>query len=628
MRQERGDSLGAAPGDAYIQGSDRVSPSRMHNMSLSPVQSEGGLGALPAWDLSDLYPGRDSRELRHDLDRTLGDAKTFEGRAKGKLGQFSGSELAQAIREYERLRETIERIMSYASLAYSVDMADSAIGQFYQTMHERTNEIGTVLLFFSLEINKIEDAALAEKLTAPELQHYAPWLRDVRAFRPHQLSDEVETLLHEKYVAGRAAWTRLFDETMAGLRFPLDGKDLTSAEALHLLSEPDPRLRKAAAKSLGEVLGRNTRLFALITNTLAKDKEIEDRWRHFPRPISSRNLANFVEDEVVEALISAVRAAFPRLSHRYYRLKARWFGGERLAYWDRNAPLPDEETRVIPWPEARRTVLDAYKAFSPEMAEVGRRFFDHRWIDAPVRPGKAPGAFAHPTVPSAHPYLLLNYQGKTRDVMTLAHELGHGVHQVLAGKQGALMAETPLTLAETASVFGEMLTFRAMLASATDKAERKAMLAAKVEDMINTVVRQTAFYSFERKVHTERRSGELTASKICELWMSVQGESLGPAIELKPGYETFWAYIPHFVHSPFYVYAYAFGDCLVNSLYAVYEKSDSGFAERYLEMLSAGGTKHHSELLAPFGLDARDPKFWEGGLKVIANLIDELETLS
>ena len=596
-------------------------------MSLSPVQSEGGLGALPAWDLSDLYPGRDSRELRHDLDRTLGDAKTFEGRAKGKLGQFSGSELAQAIREYERLRETIERIMSYASLAYSVDMADSAIGQFYQTMHERTNEIGTVLLFFSLEINKIEDAALAEKLTAPELQHYAPWLRDVRAFRPHQLSDEVETLLHEKYVAGRAAWTRLFDETMAALRFPVDGKDLTSAEALHLLSEPDPRLRKAAAKSLGEVLGRNTRLFALITNTLAKDKEIEDRWRHFPRSISSRNLANFVEDEVVEALISAVRAAFPRLSHRYYRLKARWFGGERLAYWDRNAPLPDEETRVIPWPEARRTVLDAYKAFSPEMAEVGRRFFDHRWIDAPVRPGKAPGAFAHPTVPSAHPYLLLNYQGKTRDVMTLAHELGHGVHQVLAGKQGALMAETPLTLAETASVFGEMLTFRALLKGERDPKRRRAMLAGKVEDMLNTVVRQIAFVEFERRVHDERRQSELTPDRIGEIWLAIQAESLGPAITFEDEYRHYWSYIPHFIHTPFYVYAYAFGDCLVNSLYAVYQESEQGFAEKYLDMLRAGGTRRHRELLQPFGLDASDPKFWDRGLSVIAGFIDELEAM-
>jgi len=506
-------------------------------------------------------------------------------------------------------------------------MSDAEIGRFYQMMQERVTDIGSTVLFFTLELNKLEDADLKEKLKAPALAHYAPWLRDVRVFRPHQLSDELEKMLHEKYVAGRAAWTRLFEETMAALRFPVDGKDLTSAEALHLLSEPDPRLRKAAAKSLGEVLGKNARLFSLITNTLAKDKEIEDRWRHYPRPISSRNLGNYVEDEVVDALISAVRASFPRLAHRYYRLKARWFGVETLPYWDRNAPLPDEPHRIIPWPEARDTVLAAYGRFSPELAKIGKRFFDGRWIDAPVRAGKSPGAFAHPTVPSAHPYLLLNYQGKTRDVMTLAHELGHGVHQVLAGTQGALMADTPLTLAETASVFGEMLTFRALLAAETDPTSRKVMLASKVEDMLNTVVRQIAFVEFERRIHDERRQGELTPDRIGEIWMSVQGESLGPAITFEDEYKYYWTYIPHFIHTPFYVYAYAFGDCLVNSLYAVYQGADQGFAEKYLDMLRAGGTRRHKELLAPFGLDASDPKFWDKGLSVIAGFVDELEKM-
>jgi oligoendopeptidase F len=394
-----------------------------------------------------------------------------------------------------------------------------------------------------------------------------------------------------------------------------------------LLQDVDGKKRKAAAEALAKTFSENLRPFTLITNTLAKDKEISDRWRGFKDIADARHLSNRVEREVVEALVSAVRAAYPKLSHRYYALKAKWFGKKRLPHWDRNAPLPKVAQRTIPWSDARATVLTAYGAFSPKMANVADQFFTKKWIDAPVRPGKQPGAFSHPTVPSAHPYVLLNYMGKPRDVMTLAHELGHGVHQVLAAPNGALMAQTPLTLAETASVFGEMLTFRKLLAETTDKKQRKAMLAAKVGDMINTVVRQIAFYSFERKVHGERRSGELTSDKICELWMSVQGESLGPAIELKPGYETFWAYIPHFVHSPFYVYAYAFGDCLVNSLYAVYEKSSSGFAERYLEMLAAGGTKHHSELLAPFGLDARDPKFWDGGLSVVARLIDELEAL-
>jgi oligoendopeptidase F len=495
-------------------------------------------------------------------------------------------------------------------------------------MQERTNAVSTVLLFFTLELNRLDDADFDAKLADPRLANYRPWLRDTRAFRPHQLSDDIEKLLHEKHVAGRAAWTRLFDETIADLRFPFRGKELTEPEALDLLSDKDPEIRREAAHTIGEVLGKNTRVFALITNTLAKDKEIEDRWRRFPRPISSRNLANFVEDEVVDALIAAVRDSYPRLSHRYYKLKARWFGVEELPFWDRNAPLPEEEERTISWSEAEETVLSAYGAFSPEMAAVGGRFFAGRWIDAPLRPGKASGAFAHPTVPSAHPYLLLNYQGKTRDVMTLAHELGHGVHQLLANRQGYLMADTPLTLAETASVFGEMLTFRALLARETDPRRRKIMLAGKVEDMLNTAVRQIAFVSFEQKVHEERREAELTPDRLGEIWLGVQRESLGPALRLDGVYRHYWTYIPHFIHTPFYVYAYAFGDCLVNSLYAVYEDAHQGFAERYLEMLRAGGTLRPRELLAPFGLDAADPSFWSKGLSIIAGFIDELERLS
>ncbi len=402
-------------------------------------------------------------------------------------------------------------------------------------------------------------------------------------------------------------------------------QELAIEPVLNMMQDNDAKKRQAAAEAVGVTLKANLRTFTLITNTLAKDKDISDRWRGFQDVADGRHLSNRVEREVVDALVSSVHAAYPRLSHRYYKLKAKWFGQDVLDYWDRNAPLPRVDTKPISWTDARSTVLDAYAGFSPDMANIARRFFDEGWIDAPVRPGKAPGAFSHPTVPSAHPYVLLNYQGKTRDVMTLAHELGHGVHQVLAGPRGALMAPTPLTLAETASVFGEMLTFRALLDKTSTKAQRKAMLASKVEDMINTVVRQIAFYTFERRIHTARKEGELTAEQICEHWMAVQGDSLGPSIRLGPGYETFWAYIPHFIHSPFYVYAYAFGDCLVNSLYAVYQKSDKGFAERYFAMLSAGGTKHHSELLAPFGLDARDPSFWQGGLSVIEGMIAELE---
>jgi oligoendopeptidase F len=582
---------------------------------------------LPSWDLSDLYPGLESPELARDLEKAAKEAKAFAAQYQGKMASLSGAEMAQSLQRFEILQELLGRITSYASLVYSGDQSDPKIGQFFQNVQEKVTEITSALLFFSLEINRIEDAEMESKLKDPALARYQPWIRDCRAYRPHQLSDELEKLLHEKYVAGRAAWTRLFDETMARLRFPMDGKEMNSAEILHLLSEKNGETRKRAAQNFGKVMGDNIATFALITNTLAKDKEIEDRWRKFEKPPSSRNLANQVEDEVVEALVSAVKSSYPQLAHRYYKLKAKWFGAEQLDYWDRNAPLPESDDRVIPWPEATKTVLDAYGAFSPDLASVGKKFFDNAWIDAPVRPGKSPGAFAHPTVPSAHPYLLLNYQGKVRDVMTLAHELGHGVHQVLSAGQGYLMADTPLTLAETASVFGEMLTFQALLKAQTDPAKRKVMLASKVEDMINTVVRQIAFYDFELRVHTERRQGELTAERIGEIWMDIQKESLGPVFRFHPEYSAFWAYIPHFVHTPFYVYAYAFGDCLVNSLYAVYQDGAPGFQQRYLEMLKAGGTKRHQELLAPFGLNASDPAFWQKGIGVISGFIDELEKM-
>jgi oligoendopeptidase F len=590
------------------------------------------LGTLPEWDLSALYPAIDAPEIKRDLARIDAECNAFEERYKGKLaaltqGTGGGAALARAIKELEAIDDLIGRIASFAQLVYTGNTTDPARAKFFGDVQEQITTSSSHLLFFTLELNKIADDALDRAMADPALGHYRPWIEDVRKEKPYQLEDRIEQLFHEKSVTGQAAWNRLFDDTVASLRFKVGAKTLAIEPTLNLLQDRNEKVRKGAAEALGKTFRENLRTFTLITNTLAKDKEISDRWRGFADIADARHLANRVEREVVEALVSAVRAAYPRLSHRYYALKARWFGKKRLVYWDRNAPLPDVPMRTIPWLEAKDTVLTAYGAFSPKMATIAERFFTDRWIDAPVRPGKAPGAFSHPTVPSAHPYILLNYQGKTRDVMTLAHELGHGVHQVLAAPNGALMAPTPLTLAETASVFGEMLTFRRLLDATTNPAQRKAMLASKVEDMINTVVRQIAFYTFERAVHTERKNGELTADRLCEIWLSVQHESLGPAIEIKPGYETFWTYIGHFVHSPFYVYAYAFGDCLVNSLYAVYEKSHQGFAERYLAMLSAGGTKHHSELLKPFGLDARDPAFWQGGLGMIERMITELEGL-
>ena len=582
---------------------------------------------LPQWDLTDLYPSHNSPDLKNDLERAKSHSVTFHKEYFGKLGKLSGIALGGAVAAYERIDETLSRIMSYAQLVHAADIADPEVGQFYQTTQEAVTDIAAHLVFFILEINQISDAVIKKKLKAPALAYYAPWIRDVRVFRPHELNEEMERLLHDKRVAGRAAWNRLFDETMARMRIDLDGKKQTAEEVLHRMSDRDGEKRRKAAKALGKTFGKDVQLFGLITNTLAKDKEIDDRWRNYARPQSSRNLTNHVEDEVVDALSAAVRKSYPVLSHRYYKLKARWFGKRKLDYWDRNAPLPNGGGKDIPWDTAKSLVLDAYGQFSPDLAKIGKRFFDKPWIDAVPRPGKAGGAFAHPTVPSSHPYLLLNYMGRPRDVMTLAHELGHGCHQVLAGSQGHLKCDTPLTLAETASVFGEMLTFRSLIAREKNAARRKVMLAGKVEDMLNTVVRQIAFYEFELRVHNERRSGELSADRICDIWMNVQEESLGPAIRLHDEYKFFWAYIPHFIHSPFYVYAYAFGDCLVNSLYAVYENSATGFAERYLDMLSAGGTLHHKELLAPFGLDASDPKFWTNGLGVVSGLIDELEAI-
>ncbi|MGB8273837.1 MAG: M3 family oligoendopeptidase [Alphaproteobacteria bacterium] len=584
-------------------------------------------GRLPEWNLDDLYPGRDSQALKDDLKRAAADAAAFEGRYKGRLGALAAEEFAAAIRGYETIDERLARLMSYAQLAFSIDMDDPEVARFYQMVQERTTDISTHLLFFVLELNRLDDAAVARLLENAEARRYAPWVRNVRQFRAHQLSDEAERLLHEKHISGRASWIRLFDETLTALRFPLDGRELIETEILHLLSDKDRETRRKAAHSLGHVLGENIRTFSLITNTLAKDKEIEDRWRHYESPVSHRNLSNQVENEVVEALVKAVTAAYPGLSHRYYAIKARWLGLERLEFWDRNAPLPEDEDRVIPWPEAKETVLSAYGAFSGELAEIGGGFFTRPWIDAGPRAGKASGAFSHPTVPSVHPYILMNYQGKTRDVMTLAHELGHGVHQVLAGPQGHFLSDTPLTLAETASVFGEMLTFRALLERERAGKRRRVMLATKVEDMLNTVVRQVAMFEFERRVHAERREGEVTAGRLGEIWLETQRESLGPAVNAAGDYRHFWAYIPHFIHSPFYVYAYAFGDCLVNSLYSVYQGAPAGFVEKYLAMLRAGGTLRHKELLAPFGLDASDPAFWGRGLSVIAGLIDELEGL-
>ncbi len=584
-------------------------------------------GDLPEWNLDDLYTGENAAELKRDLDWLEEACASFATDYEGKLADLDAAGFLDCVLRNERITQVAGRIMSFAGLRYYQLTTDAGRAKFMSDMQEKITNFTTPLVFFTLELNRLEDDHL-DGLFAQnsDLARYKPVFDRIRAMKPYQLSDEMEKFLHDMGVVGDA-WERLFDETIAGLQFDVDGETLGIEGTLNLLTDPDRARREAGARELAEVFQSNVKTFARIHNTQTKEKEVLDRWRGMETAQTGRHLSNDVEPEVVEALRNAVVKAYPKLSHRYYALKRKWLGLDKMQVWDRNAPLPMEDPKTVDWPTAEKMVMDAYNAFDPRMGELAQPFFRKGWIDAGVKPGKAPGAFAHPTVTNVHPYVMLNYLGKPRDVMTLAHELGHGVHQVLAADQGEMLSSTPLTLAETASVFGEMLTFRKMLEGAKTQQERKVLLAGKVEDMINTVVRQIAFYDFECKLHAARRGGELTPDDINALWMSVQDESLGPVFEFMEGYETFWAYIPHFVHSPFYVYAYAFGDGLVNALYAVYEEGKPGFEDKYFDMLKAGGSKHHKELLAPFGLDASDPAFWDKGLSMISGFIDELEAM-
>ncbi len=583
----------------------------------------------PSWDLSDLYKGIQDPKVQQDLDSAKVAALAFAKKYETKVKDLSAEELAQAIQEYEAFGETLGRLGSFAGLVFAQNMSDKKGVAFYQRIDEELTTISSNFIFFVLELNDVPEEKLAAYLKESKvLGHYKSWIEQARVFKKYQLSKDMEKILHEKNTPSSSNWVRLYDETFADLRFPFDGKQLTSTDLLNLLQDPNPKTRERAAKIFASVLKKNIKLFSLILNTLMKDKEIEDRWRGYEAPISARNKGNFVEDKVVEALITSVKNHYPKLSHRYYKLKAKWLGKKKIPYWDRNAPLPKDNNRVIPWNEAKKIVLNSYRGFSPRFANIGQVFFEKNWIDAALRPGKKAGAFAHPSISSMHPYILQNYHGKPRDVMTLAHELGHGIHQTLASKQGDLMSRTPLTIAETASIFGEMLTFHTLLSQTKDLKQRKILLAEKANDMINTVVRQIAFCDFEKHIHDLRKKKELTPEEIGDIWLKLQSESLGPHVTITKEYAYGWSYITHFFHVPFYVYSYAFGACLVNSLYAVYRENPEGFEEKYIAMLEAGGTKSYKELLATFGLDAEDPNFWNKGLEMTSEMIDELERLS
>lgn len=585
---------------------------------------------LPSWDLNDLYPGMDSPELKKDIASVSAGALRFETHYKGKLAELSGDDFGKAIEDFEKLYETLGRLDAYSYMMHSTNMNDAAISTFYQNVQDKSNDVSGKMLFFELEINKLTDEQLADKMNSPAVKKYEPWLKNVRAGRDHMLPENMERLMHDKAMTTAVAWNRLFDETMAGLRFDIGGEKLTEPQAMAKMSDPDAAVRHEAGAEVDRVMKENMGTFALITNTLAKDKQIEDEWRGYKRPISARNVENQVEDEVVDALVSSVVDSHADISHRFYQMKAGWLGVDKLEYWDRNAPVPGVEEKKYSWEEAKNIVLSAYNEFSPEMAAVGKKFFDNNWIDVAPKEGKEGGAYAHPTVPSSHPYLMLNFMGTSHDVMTLAHELGHGVHQYLARDQGMLKSNTPITLAETASIFGEMMTFQYMLKHEKDPMRRFSMLAEKTSSMLNSTVRQIAFHRFETEVHMTRRTeGEVSPEKLDKIWTKTQTEALGPGVVNDERSSSSWATIPHLIHTPFYVYGYAFGDCLVNSLYKVYEEGKvEDFPKKYMDMLAKGGSERHQQMLKPFGLDASKPDFWKKGLSVVKGFVDQLEVLT
>ncbi len=584
------------------------------------------LGKLPVWNLKDLYESPKAKNLNNDLNQLRGITKKFEKKYTFKVTKLSPSQLLKAIIELENIDIKIDKIMSYAHLLVAEDGNNEKNKIFYQQMQEQITNIASSIVFFSLELNEVSDAKLNKIYADKKLEPYKNWIKNIRKFKPYQLDVKTEKLLQEKSITSRSAWVRLFDDTIASLKFPFKGKNLSSAEIFNFLSDKKVSNRKKSAEVVSGVLKDNISLFTSITNNLAKDKSINDKWRGLPSPVSSRNLSNVVEDEVVEALTETIKDSYPKIAHRYYKIKAKWFKKKSLMYWDRNAPLPFQSQSVYSWKDAKRIVSDAYSNFDKRAGDIVNKFFDNSWIHAPVIAGKSPGAFAASTVPSAHPFILVNYQGKARDIATLAHELGHGIHQYLAGrKQTYFNSSTPLTLAETASVFGEMLTFKSLLSITMKENERKGLLANKVEDMLNTVVRQIAFFEFEKRIHDQRKIKELSVNEICKIWIDVQKQSLGPSIKFNDDYKYFWSYIPHFIHSPFYVYAYAFGDCLVNSLFNVYESKLPKFEDKYITLLESGGSNTYDQLLKPFGLNPKKKDFWQKGVNVIESLIDQLE---
>ncbi|WP_438852405.1 M3 family oligoendopeptidase [Brevundimonas nasdae] len=591
----------------------------------------------PLWDLTDLYASRDDAKIGVDLTKARGLVDELNS-LQGKLvaaradAQALGGLLDRAIRLYEQSSDVLGALGAYAFLSASTARDDAGAQGFEADVREKITAIATPTVWLTLEINAIDDAELEAALAADAAAaRWRPWLRRVRTMKPHELSTELETFIAERGPI-TAQWPRLFDEQLAALRAQVGrrgagAESLTLAESLNRLSDAKPARRRAAAEGLSDALAARAPTLALVLNTVAADKAMEDRWRGFKRPADSRHLANEVDGEAVDAMADAVAQAYPRLSHRYYALKAKAMGKTRLDHWDRNAPIETTAPRAFTWLQGREIVLDSFSDLGGDFAQRASGFFDKPWIDGRARAGKQSGAYAHPVTADRHPYVFLNWMGERRDVLTLAHELGHGVHQTLAADQGTLLADTPLTLAETASIFAEGLTFDRLLATAP-KAEQRGLLAGRIEDGLNTVVRQIAFHRFETRFHDERLKGEVPQQRINEIWLEEMGASLGPSVALNPGYEHWWSYVSHFVHSPFYVYAYAFGDLLVAALMEARRADPTGFTPLYRELLAGGGARTYVEALKPFGLNPRDPAFWSVGCKRLERLVDQFEQLA
>jgi oligoendopeptidase F len=578
------------------------------------------------WNLSDLYAGIDDPQIDQDIQAIDQRAEQFASDYRGKVTTFDAEMLYGALLEYEAIVESSAKLESFAHLIWTTDAANPKYGALLQRLTEWSSRLEQQLVFFDLEwVNATDDFA-QHMLSHPVLAHYQHWLETTRRYQPHRLSEPEEKILAEKAVTGRNAWTRFFSELVGNTRYPFEGEDLTQAAILAKLYAPDRDLRARAAEAVTVVLREKLPILTYIFNTLAADKASDDRLRRYPAWISSRNLANEVSDEVVEALIDAVTSRYDIVA-RYYNLKRQLLGVDKLYDYDRYAPLPAAEGDY-PWDRARATVLRAYGDFHPQMAEIAELFFTNSWIDAPPKPGKRSGAYSASTVPSVHPYVFMNYTGNARDVMTLAHELGHGVHQYLSREQGILQAHTPLTTAEMASTFGEMLVFTDFMSQESDPKIRLALLAHKIEDTFATVFRQISMNRFEHGMHNARRDeGELTSERLSDIWMQTQRAMFGDSVEMTDNYAVWWSYVPHFLQVPGYVYAYAFGELLVLALFARYRQEGRGFAPRYLDVLRAGGSNWPERTLAPMGVDLTNPHFWQEGLGEIDALVTQAEQL-